>query len=77
MQVRRAVRSPDRSAGKRMKIESVSQICCKTTACFRFMQPIKNWLVPSMVGSNSQLKNSSRLNFFIKIVCATPAVFFL
>ena len=40
-QVRRGVRSPVRSAGKRIVIESLPQIDSKITACYHFMQSIK------------------------------------
>ena len=53
-QFRRGVRSPVRQTGKRIMIVSLSQIDPKLTAGCRFMQPIKNWLVTTMVGSWSQ-----------------------
>ena len=55
-QVKRGVRSPVREAGKRVMIKSVSQIDSKITACCCFMQPIKNWLVPSMLAAGANRK---------------------
>ena len=55
-QVRRGVRSPVRSAAKKSMIESLSQIGSKITACCHFMQPIKNWLVPSMLATGANRK---------------------
>ena len=53
-QVRRGVRSPVRSAGKRIMIESLFQIDPKITASCHFLQPLKSQLVPGMVSDRSQ-----------------------
>ena len=37
-------------------IELVAQIDSKITACCRFMQPIKNWFVPSMLAAGANRK---------------------
>ena len=39
------------------------------------MQPIEKRFVSAMVGSRSQWEKSSRQNFFVKILFATPMVF--
>ena len=53
-QFRKWVRCPVRWAGRKVVIESVSQIDSKIKACSHFMQPINNRLVPSLIVSWSQ-----------------------
>ena len=55
-------------------IESVSQIDSKITACCRFMQPIEKRLVTAMVWQQEPIGKNLALEFFVKIIYATPAV---
>ena len=55
-------------------IESVSQIDSKITACCLFMEPLENWLVPSMLVAGAN-KERAFVTVYVKMICASPTVF--
>ena len=75
-QVRRGVRNPVRSAGKRNMIESVSQIDSKITACCHFVQPIKISLYQAWLAAGAKRKKIA-IEFFCKnYLCNSNGFFY-